>query len=211
MKKKPTGPQFLQRHPCLIWNTSLIFTLGFEWRIERRRTWATSFNLASQPNLPSPAQTLGLRREVKACTHLRTTGSASWSPVILSGSHFPSFLKNQACQPQQTAFKNIVLAYAALPSTFLTMPIYVPSRTGKGVEYLFFFSSFSLTINTLVWVERLQTPAVWSHLRAGPHHSAGLPGPGHSCQAVYVSQKYIELILLRESKAKSKYNNHNKC
>lgn len=123
MKKKPPGPQFLQRDRCLTWNTSLIFTLGFEWWIgRRRRAQAISFNLASRPNLPSPAHTLGLRREAKACTpqdnKLCVLAFRTPPSVILSYSNFPSFWKKQACQPQQTAFKNIVLAYAVLPSTF---------------------------------------------------------------------------------------------
>lgn len=117
----------------------------------------------------NPAQTLRssrLHTSVPQALHLDFQNS--WLPVIFSDSHFPSSLKNQVCQLQQTAFKNILLDYTAVTSTFLTMPVCVPCRTQKGVEYLFFFSSFSLAINTLVWVKQasntscMKSPRGWT-------------------------------------------------
>lgn len=109
-EEEPPGPQFLQRDPCLTWNTSLIFTLGFGWWIGRRRTQAISFNLASHASLPSPAHTLGLRREAKACTPqdnklcvlaFRTPGLLSSSVTLIS----PPFWKTRPANPNKQHLK----------------------------------------------------------------------------------------------------------
>lgn len=97
-----------------------------------------------------------------ACLNLQN----SWQPAILTYSHFPSSLKNRPCQLQQTAFKNILLDYIALPSKFLTMPVSVPHSIKKGVADLISFFELLPCYKYPSLGRRAQTPVVWSHLRA---------------------------------------------
>lgn len=109
----------------------------------------------------------------------------SWQPVVLTYSHFPSSLKHRSCQLQQTAFKNILLDYIALPSKFLTMPVSVPHSIKKGVAYLIFFFFKLLPCYKYPSLgRRASNTGSMKSPRSQSHHSAGLPGPGHSCGAL---------------------------
>lgn len=139
MKKKSPGPKFSEAAlSCLTWNSLLIFILGFEGREGHEPLHLISPVILT---FPSPAQTLELSRNVKACppqrTKLcilafRTLGLQSFSVTP-----FSLFFEKPDLPTPQTAFKNILLGYTALPFSLLTVPVCVPCSIEKGVEYLF--------------------------------------------------------------------------
>lgn len=140
--------------------------------------------MTSHPTYPALLKPCGVSWG-SAPLHLRAPRLSprnSWQPVTLPDSHFPSSLKNRPCQLQQTAFKNILLDYTALPSKFLTMPVSVPHSIKKGVAYLIFFFFKLLPCYKYPSLGRRasNTGSMKSPLSQS-HPSAGLPGPGHSC------------------------------
>lgn len=67
-EEETTRPRVLRGSPVLPYlNSLLVFILGSEGRMGKRRTQAISTSALILTS-PSPAQTLGLSRNVKACT-----------------------------------------------------------------------------------------------------------------------------------------------